>query len=249
MSGHSKWSTIKHKKAATDAKRGAIWTKLIKEITLAARTGGGDASGNPRLRKAIDDGKAANMPKDNIDRAIKKGTGELEGVNYEEGSLEGYGPGGAAVYVEFVTDNHNRATSAIRSIFTKCNGSLGKDGCVAYLFSKRALFLFNKSAVDEDVLMETALDAGAQDVKDAGDSFEVVAETAAYEKLKTAFDSKSLKYEAADITMMPANTVKLDGKNAELTLRLVEQLEDNEDVQHVYSNFDIDPALIEQFAS
>jgi len=249
MSGHSKWSTIKHKKAAADAKRGAAWTKVIKEITIAARIGGGDPDGNPRLRKALDDAKAANMPKDNAERAIKKGTGELEGVNYEEGTFEGYGPGGAAVYVDILTDNRNRAASAIRSIFTKCNGSLGKDGCVAYLFSKQAQFIFEKGEIDGDALMEVALEAGAQDVKDDDDNYEVLAEPSEYEALKLAFDEKQLTYVAGDITMIPSNTVKLEGKEAEQMLRLIDRLEENEDVQHVYSNFDIDADLLEQLTS
>ncbi|MFH1809143.1 MAG: YebC/PmpR family DNA-binding transcriptional regulator [Pseudomonadota bacterium] len=249
MSGHSKWSTIKHKKAATDAKRGAVWTKVIKEITIAARMGGGDIDGNPRLRKAVDDAKAANMPKDNVERAIKKGTGELEGVNYEEGTLEGYGPGGAAIYVEFLTDNRNRATSSIRSTLTKLNGSLGKDGCVAYLFSKKAQFLFEKSAVSEDVLMEVALEAGAEDVIDAGDAWEVRGEPSTYDALKDAFTAKQLEYLQGDITMIPSNTVKLEGKDAETMIKLIGNLEDNEDVQHVYSNFDIDADLLEQLSS
>jgi YebC/PmpR family DNA-binding regulatory protein len=249
MSGHNKWSTIKHKKAATDAKRGAAWTKVIKEITVASRMGGGDIGGNPRLRKAVDDAKIANMPKDNIERAIKKGTGELEGVNYEEGTLEGYGPGGAAVYVEFVTDVRNRATTSIRSTFSKCNGSLGKDGCVAYLFSKKALFVFDKSKVDENRLMEVALEAGAQDVRDEGETFEVFADQSAYEELRQAFESNTLTYESGDITMIPSTTVKLVGKEAEQMIRLIEKLEDNEDVQNVYSNFDIDAELLEQLTN
>lgn len=249
MSGHSKWSTIKHKKAATDAKRGAAWTKIIKETTIAARMGGGDPGGNPRLRKAIDDARAANMPKDNIERAIKKGTGELEGVNYEETTYEGYGPGGAAVFVEVLTDNRNRAASDIRSIFTKGNGSLGKDGCVAYLFTKQALFVFEKGAIEEDTLMEVALEAGAQDVVSEEETFEVLADPGDYLALKEAFDARALTYIAGDITMIPSNTVKLEGKEAEQMIKLIDRLESNDDVQHVYSNFDIDPDLLEQLSS
>ncbi len=249
MSGHNKWSTIKHKKAATDAKRGAAWTKIIKEITVAARMGGGDIDGNPRLRKAVDDAKGANMPKENTERAIKKGTGELEGVNYEEGSFEGYGPGGAAVLVEFVTDNRNRAAADIRSIFTKFNGSLGKDGCVAYLFSKKAQFLFEKSAVEEDTLMEVALEAGAEDIQESADGWEVVAEPTAYLELKQAFDAKEMVYLEGDITRIPSTTIKLDGKHAASMLKMMDRLDDNEDVQHVYSNSDIDPELLEQLSA
>lgn len=249
MSGHNKWSTIKHKKAATDAKRGAVWTKIIKEMTVAARMGGGDVSANPRLRKAVDDAKSANMPKDNIERAIKKGTGELEGVNYEEGSFEGYGPGGTAVFVEFLTDNRNRAASTIRTAFSKSNGSLGKDGCVGYLFTKKAQFIFEKSAVDGDVLMEVALEAGAEDVVDNDESWEVVAEPSLYEDLKQVFDAKDLAYLEGDVTRIPSTTIKLDEKAAGQMIRLIEKLEDNEDVQNVYSNFDIDADLLEKLTS
>ncbi len=249
MSGHNKWSTIKHKKAATDAKRGAAWTKIIKEKSVAARMGGGDLSANPRLRKAVDDAKSANMPKDNIERAIKKGTGELEGVNYEEGSFEGYGPGGTAVFVEFLTDNRNRAASSIRSTFSKGGGSLGKDGCVAYLFTKKSQFIFEKSAVDGDELMEVALDAGAEDVVDNDETWEVLGDPAAYEDLKKVFDEKGYVSLEADVTRIPSTTVKLSGKEAEQMIRLIDKLEENEDVQHVYSNFDIDAELLEKLTS
>lgn len=249
MSGHNKWSTIKHKKAAVDAKRGAAWTKIIKEMTVAARMGGGDIGANPRLRKAVDDAKAANMPKDNIERAIKKGTGELEGVNYEEGSFEGYGPGGTAVLVEILTDNRNRAAASIRSTFSKSNGSLGKDGCVAYLFTKKALFIFEKSAVSEEILMEVALDAGADDVNDGDETWEVIGEPSSYEDLQQAFSDKGLTYLEGDITRIPSTTIKLEGKDAEQMIRLIEKLEDNEDVQNVYANFDIDADLLEELTS
>jgi YebC/PmpR family DNA-binding regulatory protein len=192
MSGHSKWSTIKHKKGATDAKRGKIFTKLIKEITVAARMGGGDINANPRLRTAVLAAKAENMPKDNIERAIKKGTGELEGVNYEESTYEGYGPGGAAVIVESLTDNKNRAVAEIRHIFSKYGGNLGANGCVAWMFDKKGYLVVEKSVIDEDSLMETALEAGAEDVREDGDNFEVITEPDDFEAVKEAVDAAGI---------------------------------------------------------
>ena len=239
MSGHSKWSSIKHKKAATDAKRGKIFTKLIKEITVAARMGGGDPDTNPRLRTAILAAKSENMPKDNIDRAIKKGTGELEGVNYEESIYEGYGPGGAAVLVESLTDNKNRTVADVRVIFGKNGGSLGENGCVAWMFEKKGYIAIDSKAVDEDVLMETALEAGADDIREDDSNFEVITAPEDFNAVKEAIDSASIPYIVAEITMLPQSTTNLAGKEAEQMVRLMDMLEDNDDIQKVYTNADI----------
>jgi YebC/PmpR family DNA-binding regulatory protein len=240
MSGHSKWSSIKHKKGAADAKRGKIFTKLIKEITVAARMGGsGDPAFNPRLRTAILAAKAENMPKDNIDRAIKKGTGELEGVNYEENNYEGYGPGGAAVLVESLTDNKNRAVADIRHIFAKCGGNMGENGCVSWMFDKKGYFCVDKTSVDEDKLMEIVLDAGAEDVKEDDGVWEVITAPVDFEKVKEALDKASIPYRDAEVTMLPQNTTNLQGKEAEQMVRLMDLLDDCEDVQKVYTNADI----------
>ncbi|MBW1955224.1 MAG: YebC/PmpR family DNA-binding transcriptional regulator [Deltaproteobacteria bacterium] len=239
MSGHSKWSTIKHKKGAADARRGKVFTKLIKEITVAARTGGGDPAGNPRLRQAIAAAKAENMPKDNIERAVKKGTGELEGVSYEESIYEGYGPGGAAILVESLTDNKNRAVSEIRHLFSKHGGSLGENGCVAWMFSKKGYFVVSKAAADEEKLMEIALEAGAEDVREDDGNFEVIAAPEDYEPVKTALDEAAVVYDVGEITMLPSTTANLSGKDAEQMVRLMEALEDCDDVQKVYTNADI----------
>ena len=239
MSGHSKWSSIKHKKAATDAKRGKIFTKLIKEITVAARMGGGDIEANPRLRTAVQAGKAENMPKENIERAIKKGTGELEGVSYDEIIYEGYGPGGAAVLVESLTDNKNRTVADIRSIFGKNGGNLGENGCVAWMFDKKGYIAVERSAVDEDTLMETALEAGAEDIREDNGNYEVLTEPGDFEAIKEAIDTASISYIDAEVTMLPQNTTNLTGKEAEQMLRLMEMLEDCDDVQKVYTNADI----------
>ncbi len=238
MSGHNKWSTIKHKKGAADAKRGKIFTKLIKEITVAAKLGGGDPAGNPRLRTAVDKAKAENMPKDNIDRAIKKGTGELEGVTYEETTYEGYGPGGVAVLVEVMTDNRNRTVSDVRSIFSKCNGNMGESGCVAWMFDQKGLIVFSEET-DFDKLFEAALEAGAEDVTDEGEQIEVVTDPAGFIEVREALEKAGFKYESAEITMIPQTMVKLEGKQAESMLKLMDRLEDNDDVQNVYANFDI----------
>jgi len=238
MSGHNKWSTIKHKKGAADAKRGKVFTKLIKEITVAAKLGGGDPDGNPRLRTAIDKAKAENMPKDNVERAIKKGVGGLEGTTYEETTYEGYGPGGTAVLVEVMTDNRNRTVSDVRSIFSKCNGNMGESGCVAWLFDKKGLLVFPKS-IDFDQLFEAAIEAGADDVVDEEEQYEVLTDPTSFHLVKTAMEAAGYKPEAAEITMIPQTMVKLDGKNAENMLKLMDRLEDNDDVQNVYANFDI----------
>ena len=245
MSGHSKWSSIKHKKAAVDAKRGKIFTKLIKEITVSARMGGGDPDANPRLRTAILAAKSENMPKENIERAIKKGTGELEGVNYEESIYEGYGPGGAAVLVESLTDNKNRAVAEIRHIFTKNGGSLGESGCVAWMFKKKGYIVVERSAVEEDHLMEAALEAGAEDIREDADSYEVISATEDFEAVKAAIEAADIPHVTAEITMLPQSTTELAGKEAEQMVRLMEMLEDCEDVQNVYTNADIPEEVFE----
>jgi YebC/PmpR family DNA-binding regulatory protein len=240
MSGHSKWSTIKHKKAASDIKRGKIFTKIIKEITVAARMGGGgDPNANPRLRTAIQAAKAENMPKDNIERAIKKGTGDLEGVSYDESIYEGYGPGGAAVLVDSLTDNKNRAVSDIRHIFTKNGGSLGESGCVAWMFSKKGYIVVEQAAVSEDTLMETALEAGAEDVREDDGNYEVIAAPEDFEEVKAAIEEAGIPAVAAEVTMLPQSTTSLAEKEAEQMVRLMEMLEDCDDVQKVYTNADI----------
>ncbi|MBW1985494.1 MAG: YebC/PmpR family DNA-binding transcriptional regulator [Deltaproteobacteria bacterium] len=244
MSGHSKWSSIKHKKGATDAKRGKIFTKLIKEITVAARMGGGDTESNPRLRTAILTAKSENMPKDNIERAIKKGTGELEGVNYEESTYEGYGPGGAAVFVESLTDNKNRAVADIRHIFSKAGGNLGENGCVAYMFDKKGYINIEKESVDEENLMEIAIDAGAEDIRDDENNFEVITAIEDFEAVKSAIEDQSIPYIVAEITMLPQSTANLEGKEAEQMLKLMDALEDCDDVQKVYTNADIPEELV-----
>lgn len=245
MSGHSKWSSIKHKKAAVDAKRGKIFTKLIKEITVAARMGGGDVEANPRLRTAVQAAKAENMPKDNIDRAIKKGTGELEGVSYEESTYEGYGPGGAAVLVQSLTDNKNRAVSEIRHIFSKNGGNLGENGCVAWMFDKKGYMVFEKATVEEERLMETAIDAGAEDVREDESNFEVITAPEDFETVRGALEAAKMLPVDAEITMLPQTYVNIEGKPAEQMLRLMESLDDCEDVQQVYTNADIPDAMAE----
>ena len=239
MSGHSKWSTIKHKKGAADKKRGKIFTKLIKEITVAARMGGGDIESNPRLRQAIAAAKAQNMPKDNFERAIKKGTGELEGVNYEEIRYEGYGPAGVAVLVECLTDNKNRTIADVRYIFSKAGGNVGTDGCVAWMFDKKGLIAVSKDNADEDTLMDVALDAGAEDIKDEGDTFEIITEPADFEAVKEAVDGAEIACEMAEITMIPQNTTEVEGKEAEQMIRFMEALDDCDDIQKFYTNADI----------
>ncbi|HML79788.1 YebC/PmpR family DNA-binding transcriptional regulator [Geobacter sulfurreducens] len=245
MSGHNKWSTIRHKKGAADAKRGKVFTKLIKEITVAAKIGGGDPNGNPRLRAAVDKAKGENMPKDNIERAIKKGTGELEGVSYEEIIYEGYGPGGVAVLVECMTDNRNRTVGEVRSTFTKCNGNMGEAGCVSWMFDKKGLIVLSKD-VDFEKLFETALEAGADDVADEEEQYEVLTDPAAFIDVREALEKAGFPFESAEITMIPQTMVKLDGKNAENMLKLMDRLEDNDDVQNVYANFDISTEEMEK---
>jgi YebC/PmpR family DNA-binding regulatory protein len=249
MSGHSKWSTIKRKKGAIDAKKGKLFTKIIKEITLAARLGGGDMEGNSRLRQAIMAAKEENMPKDNIERAIKKGTGTGEGaVNYEEVTYEGYGPGGVAVIVEVLTDNKNRTVAEIRHILSKHGGNLGENGCVSWMFDKKGTVLVEKKLIEEDALLELALEAGAEDVREDGAEFEVVTSPASFEDVIKALASRELKYTEAGIGMIPQNTIALEGTKAEQMLKMMEKLEDNDDVQHVYANFDIADDVMERMS-
>ena len=245
MSGHNKWSSIKHKKGAADAKRGKIFTKLIKEITVAARMGGGDVNANPRLRQSVDAARTANMPKDNIERAIKKGTGELEGVSYEEANYEGYGPGGVAVLVECLTDKKNRTVADLKYLFDRHGGKLGEPGSVSWIFEKKGLIVFNKSGINEDTLFEAALESGAEDVRDNGDELEVITDPAGFETVKTALEKQGFTYSMAENSMIPKDTVPLEGKKAEQMIRLMEALEDNDDVNKVYANFDISDADIE----
>lgn len=249
MSGHSKWSTIKHKKGALDAKRGKIFTKLIKEITVAARMGGGDPESNPRLRTAIAAARAQNMPSDNITRAIKKGTGELEGTTYEEITFEGYGPGGVAVMVEALTDNRNRTVAEVRHLFSKYNGNLGEQGCVSWMFEKKGLIYFSKDSVDEETLMEAALEAGAEDLNDEGSLWEVVTKPSDLEKVRDALVAKGFKPESSEVTMVPQSTVKLTGKDAATMLKLMDALEELDDSQKVYANFDISDEEMEKLSA
>ena len=244
MSGHSKWSTIKHKKAASDAKRGKIFTKIIKEITVAARMGGGDLNANPRLRGAVQAAKNENMPKDNIDRAIKKGTGELEGVSYDESIYEGYGPGGAAVLVDSLTDNKNRAVSDIRHIFAKNGGNLGENGCVAWMFDKKGYIVVERAATDEDTLMEVALETGAEDVREDDSNFEVITAPEDFEDVMAAIEKAGIATIEGEVTMLPQSTTNLAGKEAEQMIRLMDMLEDCDDVQKVYTNADIPDDLV-----
>lgn len=239
MSGHSKWAGIKHKKAKVDAQRGRVFTKLIREITVAARVGGGDLAGNPRLRDAIDKAKSANMPQDNITRAVKKGTGELEGVTYEECVYEGYGPQGVAVLLDAVTDNRNRTTAEVRKLFSKFGGNLGEVGCVGWMFNKRGLIQVSARGVDEERLLAVALEAGAEDVRSGEQAFEIVTDPKSFDAVKTALEQASFPIEQAEITMVPQSTVRVEGKAAEQVLRLLDELEEHDDVQHVYANFDI----------
>ncbi|MDP3792089.1 MAG: YebC/PmpR family DNA-binding transcriptional regulator [Candidatus Omnitrophota bacterium] len=245
MSGHSKWATIKHKKAATDAKRGNLFTKLIKEITVAARNGGNPDT-NPRLRVAIERAKESSMPADNIDRAIKKGTGQLEGVTYEDITLEGYGPGGVAIYVEGVSDNKNRTTAEVRTIFTKKGGNMAGAGSVAWMFEKKGYIVVSKNVIDEDKLMGIALDAGAEDLIVEDENYAIKTSPQDYFKVKKAIDDAGIKTEDAEITLLPKSTVKVAGDEAKKILDLVDSIEEHEDIQHVYANFDIPDELIKE---
>ncbi len=248
MSGHNKWSSIKHKKGAADAKRGKVFTKIIKEIIVAARAGGGDPEMNPRLRTAVATAKAANMPKDNIERGIKKGTGDLDGVNYEEYSYEGYGPGGAAIMLDIMTDNKNRTAADIRHIFSKGNGNLGENGCVAWIFETKGVIICERDKVDAEALFELALEAGAEDVIDeeGEEIIEIYTASESFEDVRQELERAGVEMASAAVDKIPSNTVNLEGKYAEQMLRLMDNLEDCDDVQKVYSNFDIDEALLEK---
>jgi YebC/PmpR family DNA-binding regulatory protein len=244
MSGHSKWATIKRKKAVTDAKRGKAFTQIIKEITIAARMGGGDPKGNPRLRLAVDKAKGANMPADNIKRAIQKGTGELPGVTYEDVTYEGYGPGGVAIIIESVTDNKNRTVSEIRHLLERHNGKFGASNSVAWMFHRKGIIRIPKTSFNEDDLMNLAIEAGADDMKTEDDMYEIYTMPNSFESVRQALEAKGIKPEEAEIQMIPENTVKVDGKEAEQVLKLMDVLEEHEDVQHVYANFDIDEKVL-----
>jgi len=247
MSGHSKWATIKHKKGALDAKRGKIFTRLIKEIAMAAK-GGGDPDMNPRLRTAIAAAKAENMPADNIKRAIQRGTGELPGATYEEFSLEGYGPGGVAVLVDISTDNRNRTVSEIRHVFGKNGGNMASAGAVSYLFHKKGDIIVPKSAAKEDDLMNIVLESGGEDLKDDGETWEVLTEPSAYETVLEAVKKAGIKPASSSVAMIPQNYIKLEGQHAATMIRLIEALEDHDDVQGVHANFDIDQKVLEEVA-
>lgn len=248
MSGHSKWSQIKHKKAHTDAKRGKSFTKIVKEISIAARLGGGDPTGNPRLRTAIEKAKEVNMPGDNVKKAIMKGTGELPGVSYEEFSYEGYGPAGVAVIIDVMTDNKNRTVPEIRFVMSKSGGSLGETGCVSWMFDKRGYILVNKANTAEEAVMSAALDAGAEDMKNdpEEENYEIITAPEDLNTVKAALEKAKILVESAEVTMLPKNYVVLDGKAAEQMIRLMDALEDLDDVQNVYANFDIPDEIAEK---
>ncbi len=249
MSGHSKWATIKRKKGAIDAKKGKIYTKLVREITTAARLGGGDPSANPRLRAAIASAKAERMPSDNIERAIKKGTGELEGAQIEEHTYEGYAPGGVALFIEVQTDNKNRTTSEVRNVITKANGNLGTAGSVAWMFHKQGRFVFDAGKYGEDEIMEAALEAGADDVVNEGDTMAVICDPKAFSAVADTFDKLNLTYDEGELTMVAESSITVSGGEAEKVLKIIEKLEDLDDVMKVHSNFDIDDAELERIAN
>ena len=248
MSGHSKWATIKHKKGALDAKRGKIFTRLIREITISAKGGGGDPDGNPRLRTAILAAKAENMPQENIKRAIQRGTGELEGVNYEEIKFEGYGPGGVAILVDVTTDNRNRAVSEIRHAFAKNGGNLGESGSVRFLFAKKGLITIEKSAASEEQLMDIVLEHGGEDLNDQGNTWEIVTDPASHEAVTAAVKAAGISTVMSEVTMVASTYTKLEGNTASQMIRLLEALEDCDDTQNVYSNFDMDADQMEKLA-
>ena len=244
MAGHSKWSQIKRKKAVTDARRGQLWTKILKEITVAARLGGGDADGNPRLRTAIQEAKSSNVPNDNIDRAIKKGTGELEGTSYEEVTYEGYGPGGVAILVEVLTDNRNRSVAEIRHLFSKSGGNLGENGCVAWMFDKKGLFAIDKNVMSEGAFMELALEIEAEDISIEEETFEIYTQPDLFGAIREELENRDIPLVAKELAMLPQNQIKIEMDKAPQLLRLMEALEDQEDVQHVWANFDIDADVL-----
>lgn len=240
MSGHSKWAGIKHKKAVVDAKRGKVFTKIIREITIAARLGGGNPENNPRLRKAIEDAKEANMPQENIKRAIQRGTGELPGTNYEEVVYEGYGPGGVAVMVEATTDNKNRTTAELRKIFSQNGGNLGDNGCVAWMFSLKGYIAVDKSKVSEDELMAIALESGAQDFRTEDDDvYEIITTPESFQSVKSALEVRNIPIETSDVSLQPSTYIKLHGEDAQRMLKLMDELEAHDDIKNVYANFDI----------
>jgi YebC/PmpR family DNA-binding regulatory protein len=245
MSGHSKWHTIKHKKGAADAKRGKVFTRIIKELTVAARNGGGDPDANPRLRTVVAEAKSVNMPAENIKRAIQRGTGELPGVSYEEITYEGYGPGGAALIIEVLTDNRNRTVGELRHLLTKHSGNLGETGSVAWMFSKKGYVVVDKSAADEEKLLAAVLDAGGDDLRDDGDTWEIISEPAAFEAVRDAVKALGIEPASAEVAMLPQNYVKLEGKAASQMVKLMEVLDEHDDVKHVWSNFDIEEKEIE----
>ena len=249
MSGHSKWHSIKHKKAAADAKRGKLFTKIIRELSIAARTGGGEPEMNPRLRKAITDAKAVNMPADNIKRAIMKGTGQLEGTSIEEINYEGYGPGGVAIYVEALSDNKNRTVSEVRHIFTKNGGRMGESGCVAWMFKRRGYIIVEQAKASEEKLLDIALSNGAEDLREDGSNFEILTAPENFEAVVEALKRNNIEMASSEIGYIPQTYVKLEGKQAQQQLRLMEELEDHDDVQHVWANFDVDEEEIANFAS
>ncbi len=239
MAGHSKWAQIKRKKAVTDQRRAAAWTKLIRELTTAAKLGGGDPTGNPRLRLAVDAARAANMPNDNIDRAIKKGTGELEGVEYQELTYEGYGPGGVAIFMEALTDNANRTVADVRHVFSKHGGNLGQSGSVAWMFDRKGQIVLDASRYDEATILEVALEAGAEDMEADEDALTVYTDVADFHAVQEALRERGIEWEAAELAMIPKSTVRVEGKDAERLLKLLDLLEESDDVQKVYSNADI----------
>lgn len=249
MSGHSKWSTIKHKKAATDARRGKLFTKLIRELTSAARAGGGDVESNPRLRTAVAAAKSANMPGDTIERAIKKGAGELEGEVYEEVVYEGYGAGGVAVLVDVLTDNKNRTVAEVRHLFSKHGGNLGEHGCAAHVFDRKGLITVEASQIEEDDLFELVADAGGDDIKADGDSYEIYTEPEAFDAVRQALEKRGLTIDLAEVTMVPQTTVALEGKQAEQVLRFLDALDDHDDVRKAYANFDISDDVMAELSA
>ncbi len=244
MSGHSKWAQIKRKKAVTDARRGQLWTKLVKEISVAARTGGGDPDGNPRLRTSIQEARAANVPNDNIDRAIKRGTGQLEGVTYEDTTYEGYGPGGVAILVEVLTDNRNRTVSELRHLFSKSGGNLGENGCVAWMFQKRGLFAIEKSAMEEDAFMELALELDAADLSIEEDTYEIYTEPENFAAVREELSRRGVELVVSQLAMLPQSFVKVDADKVAVVLRLMEAMEEHDDVQNVWANLDIDSQVL-----
>ncbi len=246
MSGHSKWHSIKHKKAAADSKRGRIFTRLIKEMTAAARGGGGDVDANPRLRLAVATAKAANMPADNIKKAIMRGTGELPGISYEDVNYEGYGPGGVAIFMHVLTDNRNRTVAELRHLLSKNGGNLGETGCVGWMFERKGYFVVEKSSTDEEKLLDLALGAGADDMREDGSNFEILTTPEKFEAVRSALEKEKIPTASAEISMIPQNYVKLEGKHAQTMLKLMEALEDHEDIQNVWANFDIDESELEQ---